>query len=63
MPKPLVHVLIINWNGLELLEECFETLLAGSYPNVRFVLIDNASEDGSMRIDGDMVPLMKNDFT
>jgi GT2 family glycosyltransferase len=48
MSKPLVHVLIINWNGLEHLEECFETLLAGSYPNVRFVLVDNASEDGSI---------------
>ena len=48
MKEPLVHVLVINWNGLEHLRECFDSLLAGSYANVRFVLIDNASMDGSV---------------
>ena len=48
MSEPLVHVLIINWNGLEHLQECFDTLLAGTYENVRFVLIDNASTDDSV---------------
>jgi len=48
MKTPLVHVLVINWNGREHLSECFETLLASSYPNVRYVLIDNASTDGSV---------------
>ncbi|GAG80436.1 unnamed protein product, partial [marine sediment metagenome] len=47
MEKPLVYVLVINWNGKEHLDECFGSLLAGSYPNARFVLIDNASTDGS----------------
>ncbi len=45
---PLVHVLVINWNGMEHLEACFDTLLADAYPNARFVLIDNASEDDSV---------------
>ena len=48
MAYPLVHVLVINWNGKEHLEECFESLLAGDYPNARFVLVDNASDDGSV---------------
>mgnify|MGYP006278364455 CR=1 FL=1 len=48
MPEPLVYVLVINWNGLEHLEACFESLLAGGYANVRYLLIDNASEDGSV---------------
>jgi GT2 family glycosyltransferase len=48
MKMPLVHVLVINWNGMEHLRECFETLLAGSYENVRYVLVDNASSDGSV---------------
>ncbi|MDX9974323.1 MAG: glycosyltransferase family 2 protein [FCB group bacterium] len=48
MNTPLVHVLIINWNGLEHLQECFDTLLAGTYENVRYVLVDNASTDGSV---------------
>jgi hypothetical protein len=47
MNRPLVHVLVINWNGLEHLEECFSSLLASTYPNARFVLIDNGSTDGS----------------
>ena len=48
MNKPLLHVLIINWNGCEHLEACFGTLLAGTYPNVRYILVDNASNDDSV---------------
>lgn len=48
MPKPLVHVLVINWNGKEHLEACFDSLLAQTYENIRFVLVDNASTDGSV---------------
>lgn len=47
MKPPLVYVLVINWNGLPHLRECFDTLLAGTYANARFLLIDNASSDGS----------------
>ncbi len=45
---PLVHVLVINWNGKEHLEECLETLLKSDYPNAKIVLLDNASDDGSV---------------
>ncbi len=48
MADPLVYVLVINWNGKEHLEECFDSLLAGDYPNTRYLLVDNASEDGSV---------------
>ena len=48
MKSPLVYVLVINWNGLSHLRECFDTLLGGSYANSRFLLIDNASSDGSV---------------
>ena len=48
MASPLVYVLIINWNGREHLEACFESLLASTYANARFVLVDNASKDGSV---------------
>lgn len=44
----MVYVLVINWNGVEHLAECFDTLLESSYRDVRFVLIDNASTDGSV---------------
>lgn len=48
MPQPLVYVLVINWNGKEHLEACFDSLLAQTYTNARFVLVDNASNDGSV---------------
>ena len=48
MPQPLVHVLVINWNGKEHLEACFDSLLAQTYSHARFLLVDNASSDGSV---------------
>lgn len=48
MNKPLVHVLVINWNGLEHLEACFVTLTQSKYKNARHVLIDNGSTDDSV---------------
>jgi GT2 family glycosyltransferase len=47
MSTPLVHVLVINWNGLEHLQDCFESLLAGTYANVKYILVDNGSDDDS----------------
>ncbi len=47
MPNPTVHVLVINWNGLEHLDACFTSLTASPYAEARFVLVDNASTDGS----------------
>lgn len=48
MADPLVHVLVINWNGRDHLEECFRSLLDSDYANARFVLVDNASSDDSV---------------
>ncbi len=48
MQSPLVYVIIINWNGREHLEACFQSLLASTYPNAVFLLVDNASSDGSV---------------
>jgi len=48
MKKPRVHVLVINWNGQEHLKACFDSLLASTYTDVAFVLVDNGSDDGSV---------------
>lgn len=50
MSAPLVHVLVINWNGAAHLEACFGSLLASTHPNCRFVLVDNASIDDSVAL-------------
>ncbi|MFA6227375.1 MAG: glycosyltransferase family 2 protein [Candidatus Paceibacterota bacterium] len=41
-------VIIINYNGIEHLAECFESLENQSYKNFKIILIDNASTDNSV---------------
>ncbi len=54
LPAPMnnarVHVLVINWNGQEHLEACFHSLLASTYTDVAFILVDNGSEDDSIAL-------------
>lgn len=50
MTTPLIHVLIVNWKGRPHVEACFETLLTNDYPAFRVVLLDNASQDGSLEL-------------
>ncbi len=45
MPKVLV--LILSYNGRELLEDSVSTYLANDYPNFEVVVIDNGSVDGT----------------
>lgn len=44
---PLVCVIVLNYNGRRHLEYCLPSLLATDYPAARFLLVDNASQDGS----------------
>ncbi|MGC8827746.1 MAG: glycosyltransferase family 2 protein [Anaerolineae bacterium] len=44
---PLVCVVVLNHNGRRHLEYCLPSLLATKYPTVHFLLVDNASQDGS----------------
>lgn len=45
-PAPLVHIIVVTFNGLRHLEGCFRSLRETAYPNYRVVLVDNASSDG-----------------
>jgi GT2 family glycosyltransferase len=45
--KPLVSVIIVNWNGRHLLDECLGSLLAQRFLNYEIILVDNGSQDGS----------------
>jgi hypothetical protein len=46
-PHPLVFVLVLNYGSFEDTVQCVETLRRLDYPNVRLLVIDNASPDGS----------------
>ncbi|HLE57943.1 MAG TPA: glycosyltransferase family 2 protein [Rhodothermia bacterium] len=41
-----VSVIILNWNGLHLLERCLPSVVGSTYPDLEIILADNASTDG-----------------
>ena len=45
---PHVQVLILNWNGKDLLKPCLDSVLAIDYPDYAVLVIDNGSTDGSL---------------
>jgi GT2 family glycosyltransferase len=48
MNHPLVSIVILNWNGRELLRECIDSVLKSSYSPLEIIVSDNASADGSV---------------
>ena len=47
MPLPRVSIIVVSWNALPLLERCFPSVVATTYPDLEIILADNASDDGS----------------
>jgi hypothetical protein len=47
MPNDLVSVIILNYNGKDMLAECVEAVYRQTYPNYEVIVVDNASSDGS----------------
>lgn len=45
--KPRVFVVVLNYNGKDVLPECLRSLSRSNYPNVEVCVADNASTDGS----------------
>jgi GT2 family glycosyltransferase len=45
---PVVTVIIVNWNGKRLLQECLESLANQTYRDFSIVVVDNGSVDGSV---------------
>jgi GT2 family glycosyltransferase len=45
---PSVSIIIVNFNGKELLKSCLKSLLTTNYPNFEIIIVDNASTDGSV---------------
>lgn len=48
MNKPLVTIIIVNWNGKHLLVDCLSSLSKITYNNTEIIFVDNASTDGSV---------------
>ncbi len=45
---PLVHVVVLNYNGMRFLKDCFDSLRTSTYGNTELVLLDNLSTDESV---------------
>jgi len=46
--QKLVSIIIVNWNGLRWLADCFRSLSKQDWKNYEIVFVDNASKDGSV---------------
>jgi GT2 family glycosyltransferase len=46
--KPIVSIIIVNWNGLVHLPDCLDSLTAQTFRDFEVILVDNGSADGSV---------------
>lgn len=44
---PLVSVVVLNWNGREVVERCLQSLQGQTYQPLEIIVVDNASTDDS----------------
>lgn len=56
---PLVSIIIVNWNGGEILADCFRSLKNITYKNWELIVVDNGSQDGSNHLVEDFFLLKK----
>lgn len=50
MKKPLVSIIIVNWNGGEVFDKCLHSLSKLDYPNWELIVVDNGSTDNSEKL-------------
>lgn len=44
---PLISVVVVNWNGLPVIESCLESILCQTYQPLEVIVVDNGSGDSS----------------
>ena len=44
---PLVSIIMLNYNGADVVTKCVESVLATTYSNFEIIFVDNGSADGS----------------
>jgi GT2 family glycosyltransferase len=48
-PDPKVYIVLVNWNGWKDTVECLESIYRSDYRNYQVVVVDNGSDDDSVR--------------
>ena len=46
---PLVSIVLVTWNGEQLLKTHFQSIVDINYPNKEIIVVDNGSHDGSVQ--------------
>lgn len=59
MIEPLVSIVILNYNGLRDLKECFDSLYNLNYKNFELIFVDNKSQDNSVDFIRKNYPVVK----
>lgn len=55
-PVPLVSVVVVNWNGIKVLDRCLTSLSAQTFQDFEIIVVDNGSSDGSVDLLGEKWP-------
>lgn len=48
--NPLVYIIVLNWNGEDLIADCLDSLSKIKYDNYKIFVVDNNSDDNSKSI-------------
>jgi GT2 family glycosyltransferase len=46
--KPVVSIIIVNWNGMVHLPDCLNSLAEQTFRDLEVIMVDNGSDDGSV---------------
>ncbi len=63
MPDPAVTAVVINWNGIPVIEACLASLLDSTYERLSVLVVDNASEDDSVSVIRERYPAVRIEST
>ena len=47
---PLIWAIVLNYNASEMTQHCLQSLLGTDYPNLKILLVDNASVDDTVQV-------------
>ncbi len=59
LSRPLVSVIVLNYNGMRFLETCYDSLMRTTYGPVEWIMVDNASTDESVAFIRQKFPSVK----
>jgi len=57
--KPIVSIIIVNYNGRSYLQKCLESIMKNTYKKYEIILVDNNSNDDSIEFVKETFPTVK----